>query len=287
MLLAIALLAFGCKRKPEPIVITPDVQKSHLQRNHIFGNAKIIKTETYYVYEDSLTTADTVTVEALIKSRKPDFTVLQRYTSDGYLLKYYKLNTYLDTVMHRVYRYNDNAQISNWDEYDSLNQHAITDIYIYDRNSFLVGERLYHNDSLVMAFAYKTDGIGNILSITSTHGELSTHTENKYNENGQIYKIIEYEPNGRVFKTATIEYDNYGDEVNRCVYKAGNQMLEYTYNEYNQEGKLIKTIYEDKVHHLKEFHFFANYDKFNNWQTEYLVKNNKLISIRKRQIIYY
>jgi len=285
--LSLVLLAAGCKKKPEPIAITPDVQKSHLQRNHIFGKANIIQTETYYVYDDSLTLSDTSSLDALLKSRKPDFTVHQRYTSDGYLRKYYKLNSQLDTMMHRVYRYNDNAQISNWDEYDSLNRNAVTGIYIYDRNSFLVGERLYHGDSIVMAFAYKTDGIGNILSITSTHGELSTHTENKYDENGQICKITEYEPNGRVFKTATIEYDNYGDEVNRCVYKSGNQLLEYTYNQYSQEGRLVKTIYEDKIHRQKEIHYFADYDQFNNWQTEYLVKSNKIISVRKRKIIYY
>ena len=281
------ILVAGCHKKPDPIVITPDVQKSHLQRNHIFGKAKIIHTKTYYVFADSLSVKDTVSIDALLQSRKPDFTVEQHYTSDGYLRKYYKLNSSSDTLMHRIYRYNDKAQISNWDEYDSLNHNAVTGIYLYDRNSFLVGERLYHGDTIVMAFAYKTDGIGNILSITSTHGELSTHTENKYNENGLISKIIEYEPNGRVFKTVTIEYDNYGDEVNRCVYKAGKQMLEYTYNTYSQDGKLLKTIYEDKIHHLKEIHYFTDYDSQKNWQTEYLVKDNKIISIRKRQIIYY
>ena len=98
---------------------------------------------------------------------------------------------------------------------------------------------------------------------------------------------MEYEPNGRVFKTVKLEYDNYGDEVNRCVYKAGDKMIEYTYNQYSQEGKQLKTIYEDKIHHLKETHYYFDHDRYCNWQIEVLVRDNQIISIRKRQIIYY
>ena len=75
--------------------------------------------------------------------------------------------------------------------------------------------------------------------------------------------------------------------MNRCVYKAGNQMIEYTYNQYSQEGKQLKTIYEDKIHHLKETHYYFDHDRYCNWLTEVLVCDNQIISIRKRQIIYY
>ena len=109
----------------------------------------------------------------------------------------------------------------------------------------------------------------------------------KFNEQGLVKEIIEYEPNGNVFKTAKIEYDNYGDEVNRCVYKAGNQMIEYTYTEYAQDGRVRKVIYEDKLHHVKEFHYFFEYDSHKNWQTEVCAVDNQIVYIKKRTFNYY
>ena len=49
IVMAIAIVAGSCKKKPEPIVITPDIEKNHLQRNHIFGTVKTIETTTYYL----------------------------------------------------------------------------------------------------------------------------------------------------------------------------------------------------------------------------------------------
>ena len=46
-----------------------------------------------------------------------------------------------------------------------------------------------------------------------------------------------------------------------------------------------KIIDENQI--LKEVTYYADYDSQNNWQTEIKVKDNKIISIRKRKIIYY
>lgn len=284
--LLVAICA-GCKKKPDPIVITPDVRKNHLQRNHIYGGVKIIKTSTYYLAADSIMVEDTANISKLLKGRKPDIITTQQYTSDGYLLQFVKFNQQKDTLLKRDYHYNDLALTTRWEEYDSTGIMVTRGKYLYDRNHFLCGEQVFNGDSIAIAFAYNTDGIGNITSITQSMGDYTMHTENKYNKDGQVVKIVEYEPNGRVFKTVKLEYDNYGDEVNRCVYKAGDKMIEYTYNQYSQEGKQLKTIYEDKIHHLKETHYFFDHDRYCNWQIEVLVRDNQIISIRKRQITYY
>ena len=130
-------------------------------------------------------------------------------------------------------------------------------------------------------------GIGNIIRTAQSFGDYTTRTETKYNENGLVAKITEFEPNGKVFKTVTIEYDNYGDEVNRCAYKSGNQMIEYTYHLYSQEGRQLKTIYEDKIHKVKECTYYFDFDNQNNWQIEVKAIDNKIYSIRKRNFIYY
>ena len=284
--LLVAICA-GCKKKPEPIVITPDVKKNHLQRNHIYGEVKYLYTTTFYLAGDSVMVSDTANFDKILDGRQPEITAIQQYTSDGFLLKFLKLNQQKDTILRREYHYNDLALPTRWEEYDSTRQMVTHGKYLYDRNNFLCGEQVFRGDSIAIAFAYKTDGIGNITGSTQSIGDYTQHTENKYNENGQVCKIVEYEPNGRVFKTVKIEYDNYGDEVNRCVYKSGNQLIEYTYNQYSQEGKQVKTIYQDKMHNLRETHYYFGHDRYNNWQTEALVRDNKILSIRKRQIIYY
>ncbi len=282
-------MACGCRKKPQPIVITPDIQKNHLQRNHIFGEVKLIRTDTYHLTGDSVPLADSSRLDELLQGKTPSISSLQHYTSDGFLLDYIKLKTPQDTILRRLCRYNENAQATEWEEYDSTGVLSARGKYLYDRNRFLVGEQVFKGsgDSIAIAFAYSTDGVGNITGCTQSLGDYSLHTTYKYNGNGQVCKITEHEPNGSVFKTVKIEYDNYGDEVNRCVYKSGDQMIEYTYNAYSQEGKLLKTIYENKMHRMKETRLFSGHDGRLNWQQEIVVQDNRITSVRKRQITYY
>jgi len=277
----------GCHKKPAPIVIVPEAQRSHLQRNHIFGSVKELKSETFYMYADSVPLKDTADLKALVAGRKADATAVQQYTSDGYLLHFWKLNEVGDTVLRRDYTYNDQAKIEHWEEYDGNGQMITHGTYTYDRNRFPSGEQVFQGDSMVMSFAHTTDGIGNIIRTVQTFGHVQTTTENKINEQGLVTQVTEYEPSGKVFKTAKIEYDNYGDEVNRCVYKAGNQMIEYTYTEYAQDGRVRKVLYEDKLHHVKEHHYFFRYDDQKNWRTEVCAVDGVVVYVKVRTLTYY
>ena len=282
----------GCHKKPAPIVITPDIEKNHLQRNHIFGQVKILETEIYHLQGDSVSVKDTADMKRLLVMCDslcdvPDYSSSsQRYTSDGYLLEFVK-HAHIGTAYSRTYTYDDKAHITGWEEYDADSTLVTHGTYTYDRNGFLVGEQVYQGDSLMMSFAHTTDGVGNIIRTVQAFGDVKTTTESKINEQGLVTQITEFEPDGKVFKTAKIEYDNYGDEVNRCVYKAGNQMIEYTYTEYAQDGRVRKVIYEDKLHHIKEFHYFFDYDANKNWQTEVCAVDNQIVYIKKRTFEYY
>ena len=275
----------GCHKQPEPIVITPDIEKNHLQRNHIFGLVKEIRTESFFP-TDSISLNDTTQLPKLLKRLKPDLTSQQRYTSDGFLTDFVKVKLPDDTL-YRKYRYNKKAQIVAWKETSSTDTLVTRGKYLYDRNGFISGEQVFQDDSVVIAFAHTTDGVGNIIRSAQSFGDYTTRTETKYNEQGLVSKVTEFEPNGKVFKTVTIEYDNYGDEVNRCVYKPGNILIEYTYNLYAQDGRQLKSIYEDKIHHVKEQTFYFDHDSQKNWQVEVTARDNQIISIRKRIINYY
>lgn len=283
----VAIVLSGCKKKPAPIVITPDIEKTHLERNHIFGNVRWLATATCYLYADSLPLKDTANLKALFDGRTFDAGSVQLYTADGWLRSFVKLDEKQKVVLRREYTYDDEAKIIRWEEYDADSTMVTYGTYTYDRNGFLVGEQVYQGDSLVMSFTHTTDGIGNVIRTTQSFGKLQTKMENKYNEQGLVREIIEYEPNGKPFKTAKIEYDNYGDEVNRCVYKAGNQMIEYTYTEYAQDGRVRKTIFEDKLHHVKEYHYYFEYDANKNWQTEVCAVDGQIVYVKKRTFEYY
>ena len=276
LLLITMTFACGCHKQPEPIVIKPDIEKNHLERNHIFGIVKEIESQSYLLKDDSLTLADTSRLAEVLASRVPDLTSRQQYTSDGFLTRYVKCNATTGDTIIRKYTYNKKAQIVEWRERSSRDTVRTT-----------AGEQVFQGNSVVMAFAHTTDGIGNIIRTAQSFGDYTTRTETKYNENGLVAKITEFEPNGKVFKTVTIEYDNYGDEVNRCAYKSGNQMIEYTYHLYSQEGRQLKTIYEDKIHKVKECTYYFDFDNQNNWQIEVKAIDNKIYSIRKRNLIYY
>ena len=289
VILPLAILAIvlaGCRKQPAPIVITPDADKNHLQRNHIFGKVQEIESRTYYLFEDSLTLEDSARALELT-NRTCDRYFLHNYNPNGFLESFVNVGIDGDTLIYRRYLYNDRNQISEWIEKGAPSDPLTKGCYRYDRNHFLEKEEIYHGDSLVMSFDYKTDGIGNIISSTQDNRQFVTKTTYHYNKNGLVDTIKEYEPDGKIFKLATIEYDNYGDEVNRCVYKAGNQLIEYTYHQYSPKGRNLKTLYEDRLHQNKEVNYYANFDKENNWRIEYTVLNNQLVSIRKRNIKYY
>ena len=263
LILTLVACLSGCHKKPEPIVITPDIEKNHLERNHIFGKVKYLETETYNMQRDSLSVKDTADLKKLLAAcdslcDAPDYSSsIQRYTSDGYLMEFVK-HGHIGNAYYRTYTYNNEARITGWNEYAHDSTLVTHGTYTYDRNGFLVGEQVYQGDSLVMSFAHTTDGIGNAIRTVQSF-----------------------------FKTAKIEYDNYGDEVNRCVYKAGDQMIEYTYTEYAQDGRVRKVIYEDKLHHVKEFHYFFDYDTHKNWQTEVCAVDGRIVYVKQRKFEYY
>ena len=64
-------------------------------------------------------------------------------------------------------------------------------------------------------------------------------------------------------------------------------MIEYTYTEYAQDGRVRKVIYEDKLHHVKEFHYFFDYDANKNWQTEVCAVDDQIVYVKQRKFEYY
>ena len=196
LLAILAIVAGGCKKKPAPIVITPDIEKNHLQRNHIFGRVKYLDTETFHLQADSISISDTANIKKLKAYCSENATpaayshALQHYTADGFLLDFIKFGQMSDTALLRYYVYDDEARIVSWSEYDGSHALVTRGEYQYDRNRFLSGETVYQGDSLVMSFSHTTDGIGNIIHTVQSFGGLKTTMDYKFNEQGLVKEII-------------------------------------------------------------------------------------------------
>lgn len=278
------LLLGGCRQKKVEIVIVPDVQKNHLQRNHIYGKVKEITTYTLVRSEEMLA-SDSLMTDSVKYDTVSVF--VQQYSPDGYLLATYKLSPQFDTITERTFSYYPDARPKDWRERNYQDNSVVVCSYEYDMNDFLSAEKVFAGDSLQLTTTYKTDGAGNVIEMVRHYDNYSIRNTSHYNELGLLERIEEFEPSGNRYKYVTIEYDNYGDEVNRRAFKGENDLIEYTYTQYNQDGSLLKVLFEDRIHHSKEQYDYSEYDKAKNWTLETRTKDKKLIYKRIRNYIYY
>lgn len=284
LLIPALLLLSGCKRKPAEIVIIPDVQKNHLQRNHIFAQVKELCTYTL-VPENSVAQNDTLALDSL---RFDTVSVMvQHYSPDGYLLDYCKMTPQGDTLAVRIFGYHADARADYWKEFYPGEPDTVVCHYEYDMNDFLSAEKICVRDSVLSTVSYKTDGEGNVVEMVRHYDGYSVRNTSKYNAQGLLIRIDEFEPSGKLYKYVTIEYDNYGDEVNRRAFKGENDLIEYTYTQYQDNGALLKVLFEDRLHNDKEQYFYAGHDQQKNWTSETRYKNKKLQYKRIRTYIYY
>jgi len=272
LLIPFLLICFSCKRKKQEIVIIPDAQKNHLQRAHLFGNVKYIETCTYY-YKDSL----------FVYTNK----TISQYSSDGYLTQVIVLDKDNDTVSKKTIYYLPNAQENYWKEVTCKNQNITIDTFIYNNYGFKSEERFLYNDSLMYKIQYKTDAIGSIIEMQRYLPNYHITNKIYYNAHGLTERIEEFDPQNTMYKFITIEYDNYGDEVNRRAYKNANDIIEYTYTQYNNEGLLLKVIFEDRLHNLREDKIYTRHDAQGNWLEEFVLQGSDTLMKRVREIGYY
>lgn len=284
LVLSLLLLLSACRPKPAEIVIIPDVQKNHLQRNHIFGQVKEIITYTL-LPQDAVSQQDTMALDSL---RFDTLNLMvQHYSPDGYLLDFVKMSAKGDTLAVRVFAYHADARVDYWKEFYPGELDTVVCRYEYDMNDFLSAEKIYVKDSLLSHTGYKTDGMGNVVEMVRHYDGYSVRNTSQYNAQGLLCRIDEFEPSGKLFKYVTIEYDNYGDEVNRRAFKGENDMIEYTYTQYQENGALQKVLFEDRLHNDKEHYDYAGHDQQKNWTSETRYKNKNLQYKRIRTYIYY
>jgi len=272
--LIIFLFSLSCKRKTTEIIIIPDALKNHLQSARFFGNVKNVETYTYYYStQDSLYIFYGKTI--------------QSYNSVGYLTQVVELDKNNDTVSKRACYFLPNGNENYWVEYNYKNISTTKDTLIYDKNGFKSEEYFLFNDSLLYKIQYKTDAIGSIIEMKRWFPDYHLTNKIYYNIHGLAARMEEYDPQNNLFKFVTIEYDKFGDELNRRAYNKRNTMIEYTYSQYNNERLLLKIIYEDRLHNQREDRIYTYHDNYGNWLEEIMLQGKDTVRKRARGIDYY
>ncbi len=275
LLLLISACLTSCRSKTPEIIIVPEVEKNHLQRAHLKGNVNTLTSTTYIVKDDSINS------QHLLQQ------VQQKYSYDGFLNEVLLLDEHGDTFSRRIVNYLPTAQEDYWIQEEQGSETPTACYFSYDMNGYKSQERYQLGDSLLYTISYKTNGIGGVTEMVRHLPGYSLTNKVFYNEMGLIARIDEHKPDGKLYKYFTIEYDNFGDEVNRRVFKTGGELIEYTYSKYSDNGVLEKVIFEDMPHRITEERTYSNHDSQNNWMQEVTTRNGDTIYIRKRIINYY
>jgi hypothetical protein len=199
----------------------------------------------------------------------------------------FELDRNKDTLSKKTLYYFPNGKEKYWEELTYTDFSVTKDTFIYDRNGYKSEDHILRNDSLLYRIEYKTDGIGGIIEIKRLLPEYTITNKIYYNDNGLAVRIEEYDPQNKLYKFFTMEYDNYGDEVNRRAFKNTDEIIEYTYTQYNNERHLRKIIFEDRLHNQREDKIYTQHDTAGNWLEETVLQGKDTLGKRVREIRNY
>ena len=273
----ISLLLVGCHRHKASITIVPDFAKTHLQREHLYGNVRTVVDSMFYSPHGS----DSVSADRLVS------VTVYRYSADGWLNQVLKMSANGDTMSNRLMHYDDNAKLVKDELFDSTRSCIEYTIYENDERGLRVKEEHFAGDALLQTILYQNDAFGNLIEMTVRNAEYTLTRKYTNNELGLVVRVDEFDPDGKLFKYVTMDYDNYGDIVNRNVHRDDGQIREFTHTQYADNGALLKTIYENKLSQGNEVREFSNHDNQRNWTRSVRKNAGRIFFIIKREIEYY
>lgn len=275
--LCICLLFAGCHRHKAAITIVPDFAKTHLQREHLYGNVRTVVDSMFY----ALGASDTANMQNLVS------VTAYSYSADGWLNRLVMMSADGDTMSDRVMHYDNAAKLVKDELYDSSRNCIEYTLYENDERGFRIKEERFSGGTPVQTILYQNDAFGNLVGMTVKNAEYTLTRKYTNNEFGLVVRVDEYDPDGKLFKFVTMDYDNYGDMVNRNVHRDDGQIREFTHTQYADNGSLLKTVYENKLSKVTEVREFSNHDKQRNWTRSLRKADGKVMFVVKRNIEYY
>ena len=210
-----------------------------------------------------------------------------RYSADGWLNQVVKMSADGDTMSNRVMHYDSNAKLLKDELFDSSGVCIEYTLYENGDRGFRVKEERYSHDSILQTILYQNDAFGNLIGMTVQTSEYTMTRKYTNNELGLVVRVDEYDPDGKLFKYVTMEYDNYGDLVNRNVHRDDGQLREFTHTQYADNGSILKVVDENHLSKVNEVREFSGHDAHRNWTRSLRKTGGKAVFAINREIEYY
>lgn len=284
---------------------------------HIKGNVKSVHqyTRDYYIEDEKDRTyfwqqeniyqfnREGKAIEMTTKLQEiPYSKVIHNYTKNGKVTtteywRYYKKDWRIDTLF---IKYNKDNLVS-----ETNTRKGYKNRFVYDDNNNLIEEKKATLKDTVFRVhkKFKYDNRNNLLKITNygyylnkeiNDGKLSLTSMLyfKYDENNNLIEERKYRDIHKelVYKS-TFSYNDKKQTVESNSYNIFTDKIslknKHTYNKQGDRIKIEEYYYGTGKPKIETKIYKIEYDKHNNWIKQSVYKNDKLIELYKREIIYY
>jgi hypothetical protein len=270
MVTVLAVIAVGCSKKTKDFVYLGQIYGtfSHTMQKELKGKVKEFKQTTYWAEEVD---------GKIVKGKK--ITWEERNATNAPLM-----------IINFCEEYNSNGIVTRNTDYDDQGK-TLTDIKVDAEGKIMKRSEYYVNDTLRAYVKYRYEG-GNLVEAVA------------YNPvNDTVYMSIKYiyDENSRIIQHQTFNFkgepqgyfvhfrDGNGNEVRSENFnRMGKQTAQYD-NFFNGKGDRIAVhqqyLSSNRVSDIYTFKY--EYDEMGNYTAEILLRYNKPLIYRERQIKYY
>lgn len=189
---------------------------------------------------------------------------IHEYDEHGNILKWIK-GADLGVDYYCTYEYDEQGNLLSCVQ-DSVYDDDYSIEYTYDDDGNCIKKVYRKPRDYVEEYEYFYDDLGR-LTYATTHqydNEYNYETETKYeyDENGNKISVVESNLNGSVIRRSNYEYLENGEQRKYIVYDGDGNIIEWDEDIYDNDGKLIESIYYERL--------MANLD----YKTEYTYDSN-------------
>lgn len=278
-------------------------QKNALKEMDLNGKVKSLKKITY---------------NAVMKFGKIEKVNIQTQDQARLFYSEFDFISYYNGDYYEIF-FNQNGNIVEKNFYNQDSSLITKMIYEYNDKGNLIRRNNYDSDgSLNKILICKNDNNGNIIEQSSFFPDSSGGVKKlffKRDSKGNIIKKEKFDSNGNITEKYTFKYDSTGNIIAGEKYISEDSLKTKWQNQFDEKGNIvnwnwieyksdstvynkitIKYKYNNKSDIIEESHnrlkngswiFKYHYDKKRNWIKETTFLDDKVLTIRERQIEYY
>ena len=176
--------------------------------------------------------------------------------------------------------------------FEKFGEPAVGDLvfsYVEEYDSDGKKTKVEHDDGIVFKSEYSNKGQKVKMSYYNKDGELKIVSKFEYNDKGQEVKDSAFDIDGKLIYVYKYEYNDKRQEVKKSSFDKDGKPTEVSKFEYNDKGQKIRSSHYNEDGELERAleYKYTKFDDKNNWIEQEAYTKNKILSIVKREFIYW